>query len=184
MKNNNDEIWMTLKDFPNYEISTAGQVKSYIHKKPVILSQYINKAGYATICLTYMGKRYFRYVHRLVAQTFIPNPENFSQINHINEVKCDNRINNIEWCTPYYNTHYGSRNERIGLSSTGRKRQKHSILQLTKNDEVVNMFSSAGEAERKTGFHHSSILKCCKGEVHSVGGFKWKYCDNVEYASA
>lgn len=170
------EHWLTLKDFPHYEISTLGRIRSNKKQKPIILKKYTRKSGYEAVILRYNGKAYYRYVHRLIAQTFLPNPENYPQVNHINEVKNDNRVDNIEWCTAKQNLNYGTRNERISKTSKGKtKNEVHYILQYTKDNVLINVFESSADAERKTGIHHCMILNVCKGLFHTSGGYIWRY---------
>lgn len=176
-----DEIWGGLKDFPLYEISTLGRIRSNYKQQPKYLKKQIAN-GYESIKLYYKGKSYFRYIHRLVAETFLPNPDRLPQVNHKNENKLDNSLSNIEWCDAYYNTHYGSRNYRIGLSGAGTKKPQHMVFQFTLDNELVNTFKNASAAEKSTHIHHSYILKCCKGLSKTAGGYKWNYGQEVASA--
>jgi hypothetical protein len=109
------EIWKSfiINDLV-YEISSLGNIRSLGSKfhKGKTLKPYKAKNGYLAITLT--SKHVHKYIHRLVAEAFIPNPNNYNEINHINEDKTDNRVENLEWCTHNYNYNYGSRIEKLG----------------------------------------------------------------------
>lgn len=106
------EIFKPIKDFPNYEVSNLGNVKSLNYrstgKSKLLKPQIASQGGYCQVRLTNddnpTGK--FLYVHRLVAQAFIPNPNRYPEIDHINAIKTDNRTENIRWCTRQQNMNY------------------------------------------------------------------------------
>ena len=145
----NKEIW---KDIPNYEglyqASNLGRIKSleridtnnHIIKERV-LKQKINKSGYLYVMLYKNHNRKTLRVHKLVAQTFIPNPNNYLQINHKDENKHNNCIDNLEWCTPSYNQNYGTRNEKVSKK----------VLCI----ETGEVFPSVREASRTKGINVS-----------------------------
>lgn len=112
------EIWRTIKDFPMYEISTFGRVKSLYTNK--ILKPYKSsksaKGYYMQVSLSRNHKKYKANIHRLVANTFIPNPDNYPVINHKDENPSNNYIYNLEWCTYKYNCNYGTGVERQKLA--------------------------------------------------------------------
>lgn len=113
MEENIIEEW---KDVPNYEglyqVSNLGRIKSLRDKngkaREKILKLKLSKFGYYQICLCKNGKQKWYFVHRLVALAFIPNPNNLPQINHIDENKTNNYVENLEWCTSKYNSNYGT----------------------------------------------------------------------------
>ena len=100
-----EEIWKTIEEFPNYEVSNMGQIRNkttgHIRKPRV-------HRGYCDINIMKNNTRIYRRVHRLVAIAFIPNPDNLPEINHINEDRTDNRVENLEWCDRTYNNNYGN----------------------------------------------------------------------------
>ena len=109
------------------------------------------------------GTYSYKFIHRLVAQTFIPNPENMPVVNHKNEIKTDNRVENIEWCTAEYNNNYGTRNQRANES-----RKKKVVCIET--GEVFDSLKSAAEFTHIQGIH-----KVLKGRQKTCGGFHWGY---------
>ena len=112
------EIWRTIKDFPMYEISTFGRVKSLYTNK--ILKSYKSsksaKGYYMQVGLYKNHKKHKENIHRLVANTFIPNPNNYPIINHKDENPSNNYVDNLEWCTYKYNCNYGTGVERQKLA--------------------------------------------------------------------
>ena len=118
MKNNNDlEIYATIKDFPNYLVTSHGRVISlndnYGNYRMKELKQFKSKKGYMYVDLYKNNKKFHKYVHRLVAITFIPNHENKPEVNHNDENKTNNHISNLEWMTRKENNNYGTHNERV-----------------------------------------------------------------------
>lgn len=121
-----EEKWKPVVGFENlYEVSDQGNVRSldkfvnsgiknntHVKRKGKLLKIY-NKVGYLNVTLTDNNKRFYRKVHRLVADAFIPNPNNFPQINHKDENPLNNCVDNLEWCTAKYNCNYGKRNSKI-----------------------------------------------------------------------
>lgn len=169
----NKEIWRDIPGFEKkYQVSNMGRVKSlnYRHTGKIqILKPGKNTKGYSYVNLCKDGKPQSYQVHRLVAQAFLPNPNNLSQVNHINEIKTDNRVDNIEWCDCKYNINYGSHNQRMAET------QSIPVAQFTKDEKLVAIYYGATEAERQTGVNSSHISECCRGKLKSAGGFVWKY---------
>lgn len=163
------EIWKDIEGYPNYQVSNMGRVKSLKYDEEKILKSSKNSRGYLQVGLCKEGKIKFFRVHRLVAQAFLPNPNNLSQVNHRNEDKTDNRVENLEWCNRSYNTNYGTRNERIA------KANSIPILQFSKSGELVKKWDCSMDIERELGFYHSNICMCCNGKRKSVGSYKWHY---------
>lgn len=105
------EVWKTMKEHKNYEISNYGKIRN--KKTGRIRKTTINNKGYEQILVYINKKPKSYYVHRVVANNFIDNPNNFKEINHMDENKLNNKIDNLEWCDSKYNLLYGTRVQRI-----------------------------------------------------------------------
>ena len=167
------EVW---RDIPNYEglyqASNLGRVKSL--KRPYglkekILKPGINQYGYYLISLYKNSIQKFYLVHRLVWEAFNGQiPEGY-EVNHINEVKTDNRLSNLNLMTHKENINWGT-----GIERCTKKRSK-AVLQFTLDNILVKEFPSINQAERETGFSHGNIVNCCKGRYKQAYGYIWKY---------
>ena len=160
------EIWHDIEGYEGlYQVSNKGHVKSLKWGKERILRPMINSSGYYHIGLYNDGVRKAFRLHRLVAEAFIPNPDNLPEINHRDENKKNNCVENLEWCDRGYNINYGTRNERVSRK----------ILQYSKSGDFIREWTGALEVERVLGINNSHIIQCCKGKRKSSGGFIWKY---------
>lgn len=159
-----------IQGFEGYQINEKGDVFSV--KRGRYLVGKIDGYGYRIYGLSVGGKTYHRAAHRLVAITYIDNPHNFPCVNHINENKLDNRVENLEWCTAKYNANHGSRNERI----TQTKCKKPVIQTLPNGNEI--RYKGVKDAWRKTGIAWSQIAKACNGVIKTAHGTKWRYADD------
>lgn len=178
------EIWKDIKGYEGlYQVSNLGNVKSLNYGrtcKERILIPCKKPNGYLNVELSKncICKKF--YVHRLVAKAFIENPDNLPQVNHIDENKLNNRVDNLEWCSYEYNNNYGTHNERMLKTRKLRnsKNAERPVLQFTKDCKFVNEYPSIREAARCTGINHSHICSCCKGLLKTAGGYIWKYKNN------
>lgn len=175
-----NEIWKPVPEFEGrYEVSTEGRVRSWVNNygnrrnEPKILNPRNDRDGYSKVALCNKGKMNNFLVHRLVAMTFIQNPLNLPCINHKDEDKTNNRIDNLEWCDRKYNNNYGSRNERIS------KVNSRSVLQYDRFGNLVKEWSSTIEVSRQTGWCHGNISKCCNGKYNTAYGFVWRYKEGL-----
>lgn len=160
------EIWKSINE--NYEISSYGNVKN--SKTKNILKGSIDSKGYVFVKL---NKKYYK-VHRLVAESFIPNPLNLPQVNHKDENKKNNAVENLEWCTLPYNINYGSRSKRVSQSLTNGKTSK-CILQFDLNNNLVNEYPSMHEAARLLKIKVGGISMCCRNKSKTAYGFVWRF---------
>lgn len=176
-----------IKGFHNYYVSDIGEIYSnavYSGNKNGVLRKLKpethKKTGYNYIQLCKDGKVFMKTVHRLVAETFIPNPYNKCDVNHKNGIKTDNRIENLEWTTRSENTKhvFTVLNKKGWLAGKFGKDNpnSHIILQI-KDNKIVGKFYGGKEAQRKTGISQSNIWKCCLGIRKSAGGYRWKYAE-------
>ena len=168
--------YRSVPDFPKYIVSNLGSVISmdYNHTgESREISQGTQSTGYKFVVLCNNGVKKHFLVHRLVAESFIPNPNNYSQVNHKDENKANNSVENLEWCDCLYNVNYGNGiNKRsCSLSITKSKR----VAKCNSNMEIIEEFNSVLEAKALTGINNSKIGECCNGKRRSAGGYKWKW---------
>ena len=156
------EVWKDIKDYEGlYQISNHGRIKSLNKTKGRIRKQSIQR-GYHYIWLSKNSKGKMYIVHRLVAQHFIPNPLHLPEVNHKDENKLNNRVDNLEWCDAKYNSNYGTRNKR-----------KSKPIQCI---ETGIIYWGARELERQTGILHNNIAKAIRNNT-IAGGYHWQYVE-------
>ena len=171
----NNEVWKDIKDYEgHYQVSDKGRVKSVKFGKERILSIRRFKFGYLLVTLWKNHKMKTFTIHRLVAQAFLTNLQNLPQINHKNEDKTDNKVDNLEWCDVKYNNNYGTRIKRITEKNINGKRSKP-VIQYTKTGEFIKEWKSTHDIERNLGYSQSHISSCCLGKRKSVHNYIWKY---------
>ena len=136
------------------------------------IKQHHNRNGY--LRFFYKGK--LMSSHRFIAELFIPNPDNFPQVNHKNERKDDNRVENLEWCDNKYNSNYGTRNERGAKAKINGKKSKR-VRQYTIDGTFIREWPSASEVTRQLGYSQGNISGCCRGEHKFVYGYVWRYAE-------
>lgn len=187
------EVWKDIRDYEGlYSISSYEHVYSYISKK--CLKPLLTPAGYTRVHLAKNGKIACKSIHRLVALAFIPNPQNKPTVNHINEIKTDNRVENLEWATNAEQNVHGTRIERAGKNTDYKarnidyaaiaskhdyhninKKQRKPVLQLSMDGFFIADFESLSDAARSLNIKPSHICCCLKGRRKSCAGYKWKY---------
>lgn len=161
-----EEIWkpVAVKGFESkYEVSNSGRVKSigtYNTCKRDVLVPMIDTSGYEHVMLFSDGVRKDISVHRLVALTFIPNPNGLKYVNHKDENIRNNNVGNLEWCTNAYNLAY----------SVGK-----TVEQYSKKGTLIKVFNTIADASKELKIPATNISKCCKGLRKSAGNFVWKY---------
>ena len=154
------EVFKPIEGYEDlYEVSDEGNVRNKTTGR--ILKPSRTNRGYLCVYLCKDGIREFKSIHRLVAQAFLPNPDNYPQVNHIDENKLNNSVDNLEWCTSQYNIDYS---------------QSKPVAQFSLDGRLLNTYKSACEAARQTGINRQSISECCLGKRYkTTGGFIWKY---------
>jgi hypothetical protein len=168
------EIFKDIEGYPNYQISNYGNVKSlnYNHTgKEKILKPTKDKKGYLRVCLSKQGKLKNHKIHRLVAEAFIENQNNYLMVNHKDENKENNCVSNLEWCTAKYNINYGTHNQRVAESNTNHPKRSKPVLCV----ETGVVYPSAIEVQRQLGFSQGNISKCCTGKRKQAYSYRWQY---------
>ena len=187
------EVWKDVVGYEGlYKVSNKGNVFSVerlnLRGRKIggrILKPRYDKDGYVKVALYKNGMVKHKRLHRLVAEAFIPNPNNFPQVNHLDEVKDNNNVNNLEWCTREYNVNYGTAIERA--TQTQSKRVKAVNV---KTGEVLT-FTSTVEAGNK-GYNRVTVSLACRGvyknangnliggDGHTYRGYRWSYIEGGE----
>lgn len=183
------EIWKPIKNYEGlYEVSNCGNVKSLSKKVKVgiknnefairkerILKQALHRCGYKRVTLSNNKNDKNYYVHRLVAEAFIENPNNYKYVNHKDENKQNNNVNNLEWCSFEYNINYGTRTKRASKNMRGKHNKP--VYQYDYEGNFIRKWDSFTEIERKLGYNASNICACCKGKYKGMYNHIWKYAE-------
>lgn len=185
----NDEIWKDVQGYEGlYQVSNQGRVKSLERVAPNkhcveerILKFKKNRAGYFQVWLYKNNKAKVFLVHRLVAKTFIPNPVNLPQVNHIDENKINNCVSNLEWCTSKYNVNFGHRTSKMSKAKTNGKKSKP-VFQFTLGGRLIKRWPSTHECGRH-GFNQSVVAACCRNAYgirkNIYKKFRWQYAEEM-----
>lgn len=167
------EQWRDIIGYEGlYQVSDLGRVKALNYHREgreCVLNYWKTSGGYLVVGLCKDGKRSRCLVHRLVAEAFIPNPDGYKEVNHIDENKANNSVTNLEWCDTNYNINYGTRNERVG------KALSKPVFQYTKDGTLVKSYPSGMDAMRRTGYSNANIAFCCNGRYKQAYGYLWSY---------
>lgn len=180
------EIWKDVVGYEGlYEVSNLGRIR----RDGRIKKPYVDHGGYLTVWLSKHSEQKCLKIHRIVAMAFIPNHKNKATVNHINGVKTDNRVENLEWATHSENIIHANETglrkvteaQRKAASENGRKtceqnRKKRMKAVFQLKDGVKKEFVSVSEAARSVSGHESLIIKCCKGKMKTYKGCEWGYC--------
>lgn len=174
------EVWKDVVGYEGlYQVSNMGRVKSlkrfnvntgkYEPREKMLKLSY-NKRGYPMVMLINKTIRKGKVVHRLVAEAFIPNPEHLPQVNHKDENKENNKVENLEWCDNAYNHNYGTRIERCA------EKLKKKVVQYSVGGTFIAEYDGVRDAALINGFRaSSSISECCAGKRKTAYGYIWRY---------
>lgn len=190
------EIWRDIKDYEGlYKVSNLGRVRSVDHLvnkwngvrmvKGIIRKPVEHKNGYLQVMLCKDNHSKLHLVHRLVGIAFSDiidwteeakgKPFDILQVNHKDELKNHNYIENLEWCTAPYNVNYGTANKRCSEKMTNNLLRSKPVLQYTLDGQFITEYPSCREVERQIGIAHESVSGCCKNKLKTAGGYKWKF---------
>ena len=186
-----EEKWKEIPGFEKYYlVSNTGKIYSIRSER--LLKQW-KKLGYMRVNLSVNGRRESWVVHRLVALAFIPNPEQKPTVNHINEIKDDNRVENLEWATTFEQNIYGTRLKRARQHTDYKARKIDYSIVASKHDyrsmggkfskpvsqfngsKLIKTYPSLHQASKESGVSISHICACLKGRYKTGGGWIWKY---------
>ena len=184
------EVWKDVVGYEGlYEVSDLGNVRVSRVGSPFFMkckSIQKNNKGYLTVLLSDgKGVQKRRTIHRIVAEAFLDNAEHYPQINHKDENKTNNCVDNLEWCSQSYNVNYSL--ERHPERTLSHKHQKHvvrngkrmalRVQQLTLDGEIVREWDNSRTVFLETGMSDWSISQCCRGIWKTAYGFKWQYAN-------
>lgn len=158
------EIWKDIEGYEGvYHVSNLGRVKRVATNR--VLQPYRNNVGYLLVYVCKNGKRKTHRIHRLVAQAFIPNPENKPEVNHLDENKSNNMVSNLEWSTRKENCNYGTRNERLSIP----------IIATNLKTGESREFYGSNECARQLALNNAHITSVLKGRLKQTGGYTFQY---------
>ncbi len=181
-----NEIWKDIEGYEGlYQISNLGRVKrldryvkgrwgNYYLLNGKLIKERKTKDGYLRVGLQTGKKQKMFAIHRLVAKAFIPNPDNLPQVNHKDENKENNCVDNLEWCTAKYNINYGNCIEYRSKKRINGKNSK-TVYQYSIDGQFIKEWPSTREIQRSLGFAKSNIVTCCNGKIKTAYGYKWSY---------
>ena len=170
----------------NYEVSNIGRIRSFgfrymimngaksYYKPSKILTEKTNRDGYKSVAISINKKPFTMLVHRALAQAFIPNPDGLPQINHKDEVKDNNLLSNLEWCTVSYNINYGTCIARRVAKAINHPGLSTKVSQYDLDGNFLKSYPSIAEAVRN-GFNSGNVSSVCSGRKKTSGGYIWKY---------
>lgn len=182
------EVWKSLKWCKDYEVSSLGNIKSLKCGKETIRKPCKSKEGYLIVSLWKNNKGKTFKVHRLVAETFMPNPENKPEVNHINGIKTDNRVENLEWVTGSENMKHAYKNNLRKAQAKGKYGSNNPrakpIKQFDLEGKLIKIWGSSIEAANSLGVNKSSICQCLKGQIKTSCKFIWRYKEDEKNNSS
>lgn len=176
-----NEIWKPIRGYEGfYEVSSLGNVRSLKRATTngKVLKQGRRPNEYLKVTLCKNNNHKTRAVHRLVAEAFIPNPNNLPEVNHKDGNKRNNSVENLEWVTREENVWHSM---EVGLRKPifNNPLRSKAVKQYSLDGILLHIYPSTGEAERQTGIRHGNIVKCCNRQTPTAGGYKWEYAEEL-----
>jgi hypothetical protein len=173
------EVWKNIPNYKKYQVSNLGKIKSFAKNKQngKILKFSHNHKGYNQVILVKDKKPNNQLVHRLVAQAFIPNPNNLPQVNHKDGNKQNNCVDNLEWITNKDNIKHAKEHNLYPKSSERKTCRK--VNQYDLNGNFIKQWNYIMAIEKELGYDNRCICRCCKNKRPSAYGYKWKYAEEV-----
>ena len=167
-----------IKGYDGYSVTSDGNV---IGKSGKILKPINAGNGYFRVDLYTNKKHHLVFIHRLVAEAFLPNPNHYPIVNHKDENPSNNNVNNLEWCTIAYNNAYGTRGKRVSVAEINRKDCSKAVVQFSLNGTYIATYPSTKEAWRQTGVYRSHIGACCNHykNQYTACGYRWAWESEV-----
>lgn len=175
------EEWQDIKGFEGlYQVSNFGRVKSLKYNKTErekILSLSSNGYGYLNCGLHKNKKTKLVRVHRLVAEAFIPNINNYREVNHIDGDKTNNRVDNLEWCTRSENMKHAYDN-KLKITPTGEKNKScKKVIQYDLDGNLIKVWNRVRDIQEQLGYIDANIIMCCRGKYKTSNGYVWRYAN-------
>lgn len=175
------EVWQDIPGYEGlYQASTYGRIKSVERTvsfgnrkrtiKSRILKPFFCTSGYLAVKMPDGTKM----IHRLISLTFISNPQNLREINHKSEVKTENQVWNLEWCSSKYNSNYGTHKQRLSDKNKNHPSMSKSVIQYSVDGKFIASYPSLREAERVANFNHGNLSQAILKQKTAYG-FKWQF---------
>lgn len=185
-----EEVWMNINGCDGYQISNLGRVKSTKYKTERVLSN--RRFGEYLGVSLYLGSKKLgfkkQYIHRLIAEHFIENPNEKNQINHIDGNKHNNIVSNLQWCTGSENIKHAYRMglKKAPCAGTGKIGYKHSrgkeVFKIGDNGKIINRYGSINHAAKSNGLHFANVHRCVNGKQKTSGGYRWVLSEKYKAA--